>query len=263
MTAIATVAAALAVGLLVPPPVRWRTRTGTREVRRRSRHWWVLPVLVSVAAAALIAGPRGAGWVIVVAVVAGTVSWLLQHAAIRRQRDRGRREVARASAVLAGQLRVGQVPVRALAVAAEECRVLERAVATQRIGGDVGSTMRDVALGPGRHGLLALAEAWELSERTGAPVARTAQLVADELREDERTRAVTGAELATARATGRLLAALPVAGLVVAHLAGADPVRLFTRTGWGQYVAALGAVLACSGVVWMELIADRAQDRNP
>jgi tight adherence protein B len=265
MMGLATVLAAATVWLLVPAPARVARAGAVAASPTRSRRWrrgvWVLGGIGVLGVAVAAAGPHRAAWVGVVAVVAGTFARLTNSARHRRLVRRRRVEVARACQVLSGQLSIGQVPARALLAAAEECPLLERPAATQRMGGEVGAALREVARAPGTSGLLALAEAWEVSEHTGAPIAHTVGAVAADQRAEERLRAVTSAELAAPRATGRVLAALPLGGIGLAQLVGAHPIHLLFGTWYGSYLVLVSVCFASAGVVWIEAIADRAEPR--
>lgn len=63
-----------------------------------------------------------------------------------------------------------------------------------------------------------------------------------------------------ARLTGRLLCALPAAGIVMGFLAGGNPISFLTATTAGTVCLAAAVVLACTGLVWTELLARRAQE---
>jgi tight adherence protein B len=69
---------------------------------------------------------------------------------------------------------------------------------------------------------------------------------------------VVSGELASPRATGKVMAALPLCGIGMGYLLGGDPVAWLVadRLGWACLLG--GAVLACTGVVWVEQLGRRA-----
>ena len=144
-------------------------------------------------------------------------------------------ECARAARILASLLRAGQIPTAALREAAADCPVLEPAAAAAAIGADVPRTLEAAASRPGQDGMRSVAAAWRVSERSGAPVAECLARVAENLRRQRQLQAVVEAELAAARASGRIMAALP-----------------FLAAGLGF---AAGVTLTASGVLWIDRLA--------
>jgi tight adherence protein B len=260
--------AALAVWWAVPPPARSDRMTVHAERQSAGRsaagpsRWSTLGAVAGsgllVMSGLLLDGVRGAVLSLALAVVGGTVAGLTRQRRRRRSALKGRVEVARACAALAAQLRVGQVPSEALAVAATDCAVLREARDTQDLGGDVIRVWRNQARQPGYAGLLDLARAWEVSSRSGAPMSAVLEHVAEELAADQSLRAVVAGELSAPRATGKVMAVLPGCGVGLGYLLGGQPIGwlLAGPLGWGCLLG--GVVLACLGVLWIEALAHRA-----
>ncbi|MGJ6979798.1 type II secretion system F family protein [Aestuariimicrobium soli] len=262
MTAVCAGLAALAVWLLVPARPRGLRRIEAAKPRGSGR--FVVPVvwcLVAVACLLVLAAGGAADlalWCLVVTVAGGLVAWLVSRARRRRREVALQRQVAEACQVVAGQLAIGQVPARALEGAAEDCAVVRPVVTAQRVGASVPDALREESRTPGADGLAALASAWELSARLGAPTAALASAVADGLHEEERLHETVATELSATRATGKVLALLPVVGVMMAGLVGADPGHFLLATWPGRVCVVVGVVLTCAGVVWTETLADRA-----
>jgi tight adherence protein B len=176
----------------------------------------------------------------------------------RRSALRARAGVAQACTVLASYLRVGQVPSAALAIAAADCEVLREGHRAHAVGGDVVAVWRQQAQPAGHKGLLELARAWQVSVETGAPMSSTLDQVAASLSADQSLMGVVNSELAAARATSKVMAALPPCGIGIGYLLGGDPARwlLAGPAGWACLVS--GVLLACLGVLWIEALARRA-----
>jgi tight adherence protein B len=186
------------------------------------------------------------------AVVAGRM--VARHRADREAaRLRGR--VVELCDGLQAELASGQTPGGALERAAAEWPALEPVSRAGAAGGDVPSVLRDLAGTPGAGDLRVVAAAWQVAHRTGHGLGDAVARVADELREAEHTRRIVTGELASARATARLVAALPVVALLMGSGAGADPwaFLLGHPVGLGCLAGGLGCALA--GLAWIEALA--------
>jgi tight adherence protein B len=267
--------AMLAAWLAVPRPAArslssrlgLRTHASATEARieggtRRRRSWTVLPIVIILVSLIIAAGyvAKAPGAVLASAslLVVVTTTRLITQYQRRRSARRTRAAVARACIVLASYLRVGQVPSAALAIAAADCEVLRDGHHAHSLGADVVHVWRQQARRAGYGGLLDLARAWQVSMDTGAPMSSTLDQVAASLSADQELVRVVNSELATARATSKVMAALPVCGVGIGYLLGGDPARwlLADPAGWACLLS--GVLLACAGVLWIEALARRA-----
>ena len=243
-----------------PPASITDARSDSRTGQRRS--WRVLAILIILPGMIIAGGYFGkaAGTVLTSAalLIACTAARLVGQYRRRRSAHRARADVAQACAVLASYLRVGQVPSAALAIAAADCEVLRNGHQAHTLGGDVVRVWRQQARLPGHSGLLELARAWQVSVETGAPMSSTLDQVAASLSADQELTRVVNSELAAARATSKVMAALPPCGIGIGYLLGGDPARwlLAGPAGWACLLA--GTLLACAGVLWIEALARRA-----
>ena len=166
---------------------------------------------------------------------------------------------------LAAELAVGASVRSALEHAAEATvhpvlRPLLGAVADEvRLGGDPVDALRRVAGEPGLAALGWVAAAWEVAERHGAGPAPAVGRVAAALRADTRHRHEVAAAVAGARASARLLSALPVLGGLVGQLLGADPVHVLLTSPVGLACLVLGALLEVAGFAWTSRIVRAAE----
>lgn len=261
MSALAAMLTTWAVWLCWPEATIRRLRADRRRrlgVRVRAGVLLGAIVIGAPLAGVLLGGVRGAvfGWVLGVGgvVAAGTG---LRAVAVRR-RTAVSEQVARGCAELAGLLRAGYPPLRALEVVAAEAALFAGVAAHHRVGGDVVAALRTAAQQPGASGLGGLATAWQIAERTGAALTTALDdLAANLAAERDLARTVT-TELAAARLTGRLLGFLPLAGLGLGYAVGGDPVRYLTGSPAGLACLGIGVGLAGAGVAWSESLAERA-----
>ncbi len=267
--------AMLAAWLAVPAPKARRLRSrlapsaptsiadsrSERRTRRR-RSWAAVASLIILLALIIAAGTFGdaQGAVLACAALLVTVTAARLVVQYRRRRSalRAQAAVAQACTVLASYLRVGQVPSAALAIAAADCEVLRESHRAHTVGGDVVAVWRQQAQPAGHKGLLELARAWQVSVETGAPMSSTLDQVAASLSADQALMGVVNSELAAARATSKVMAALPPCGIGIGYLLGGDPARwlLAGPAGWACLLS--GVLLACLGVLWIEALARRA-----
>ena len=139
--------------------------------------------------------------------------------------------------------------------------VLAAAAATLEVGGEVAAVLSRRSLEPGLAGLAQLGVAWSVAERTGASLTATLDALAERLAAERKLRGVVAAELSAPRATGRLLAGLSVAGLLLGYGLGGDPLGFLTGSLPGRICLVLGSLLGCAGVLWTEHIASSADGR--
>ena len=232
----------------------------SRTPRRRSLTVAALLIIVLslITAAGSLGGPRAGILAAAAMLITATVVRLVAQYRRRRSARRARADVAHACTVLTSYLRVGQVPSAALAIAAADCDVLREGHQAHTLGGDVVHVWREQAKRAGHRGLLELARAWQISVETGAPMSSTLDQVATSLSADQELSRVVNSELAAARATSKVMAALPPCGIGIGYLLGGDPAHwlLSGPAGWSCLLA--GIVLACAGVMWIEALARRA-----
>jgi tight adherence protein B len=250
---LAVVAAAIAGALLVRPPPRLDARA-RRPVPRVLVA--VVPVLCCVLA------PRIGALVAVACGVALAGSALWRRRGRRRRAEAVAAQVLETCELLAGELAAGQPPGAALERAAATWPALAPVAAAFRVGGDVPSAFRGLAADlEGAHDLRVVAAAWQVAHRSGHGLAATVERVSDSLRAAAGTRRLVSGELASARATARLVACLPALALVMGSGAGGDPWGFLLGTPPGLACLALGLTFGFAGLWWIEAIAAEAEGR--
>lgn len=207
----------------------------------------------------MIDGPRGAVYAAVVEIVVGLGTRLATGGGRRFRAVRVEAQVADACRALAAEVRVGRIPADALASAAHDHPILAEADRVHRLGGDVARTWRSSADRPGHGGLLDLARGWGLCQATGAPLSAALDQIADNLVSDQTIRMMVAGELAAPRASGKIMAVLPLLGIGLGYLIGGDPIAFLWHEpiGWGCLLVGTG--LAATGILWIDGLAAQAE----
>ncbi|MCP3426979.1 hypothetical protein NBM05_13410 [Rothia sp. AR01] len=107
-----------------------------------------------------------------------------------------------------------------------------------------------------------LAGSWRVSGITGAPLAEVLTRVARGIEDALDAADAREAAVAGPRSTGRLLAALPLLGLILGTLMGTDPVGTLLGTGWGRVALLVGLALSGAGMLWSRSLICAAEGRG-
>lgn len=249
-----------ALALLLVPPAAGRRRFGDL-FGRRTRPWHPTTAILlrcGLGIGCVVAFAFGSGPLIAVILVLGTIvirmRWIHRD---RRHRDECGRLLAALETVI-GELRVGAHPSAAAQAASEEAEGIAAQVfavssARSRLGGSGADGLRC----PGSVIAVELdriADAWQVAERYGLALAELLTAARTDLSGRIRFRNRTDAALAGARATATVLAGLPVLGIVLGQLMGAEPLRVLFVSTTGTYLLPLGTALACAGLLWTDAI---------
>jgi tight adherence protein B len=248
---------ALALAVVVAPP-RHRM-AGVRTPVRRLPAALVVVALVTVVGLML---PFTA--TVAAGILFGTLVLRRRWSKSRRARAVEASALQSALDVLVGELRIGAHPVSAFEVAAGEVHgpvagSMRAVAARARLGADVAAGLRSFAessLLPGHWERLALF--WRLAQTHGLAIATLMRAAHRDIVERERFSARVDAGMAGARATAAVLAGLPVLGIGLGQLIGADPLRFLLSGGAGGWLLVAGVMLACCGLLWSDRITGRA-----
>lgn len=250
----------LAAALLCLPGRSGAARLAQRRPaapRPRWRPGAAVPIVAAGVAGGLVVGPGGA--------VAGVLVALV----VRRRR--ARRASVVAATLAAGQLadalrritdevRAGGHPATALAACAADgplaAALLAPAAAAAGLGDDVPTALRRA--GTARPEVTAdldrVAATWSLAEHHGIPLADLLGAASDAIRWRLRFAAGVQAQLAGPRATATVLTTLPLLGIGLGELMGADPIGTLRGGVIGQALLVLGIGLMAAGNAWTERI---------
>ncbi|MBJ8340146.1 secretion protein F [Antrihabitans sp. YC3-6] len=163
--------------------------------------------------------------------------------------------------IVIGELKIGAHPAAAAEAAAAECSgvvatVLAVAAARSRLGGSGadGIEAADTAITAelGRIG-----HAWRVAETHGLALAELLTAARTDILGRLRFRSRTESSLAGARATGTVLAGLPVLGILLGQLMGAAPLTVLLGGGTGGVLLVVGTAFACVGLLWTDAITSK------
>ena len=267
MVAIGVLVAATVVAAQPPPARRLSARAvpgePIRPPLRRSR-LTALPALAVGGLATLwvSAGPSATG-LIGAAVVVGTV--VSRRGAARRRERRLRGSVCELCRAIASELRSGAIPTVAFRAAVEAAPLELHA----RLGAAAAAAAGDAAeladalittagAAPSLDGLRRLAACWRVVVASGAMTAPAVDRVADALLDELELDRALAAALAGPRATWRLLAALPVAGLLLGSAIGVSPFGFLFGSVAGAGCLVGAVLLDAAGLAWTSRIGRRS-----
>ncbi|HSV37175.1 MAG TPA: type II secretion system protein [Nocardioidaceae bacterium] len=253
MTALATIASCAVVLLCFRAHVPLETRR-----RRRVRRPWPLLLVGALACVLALRGPS-----LVLALLAAgfgaALAWLRARGRARTLADATRLTVIEACEALASELRSGQPAPLALSRAASVWPGLDPVVAASRLDADVAQALRRASTTPGAQAVAGVAAAWAVSQSVGGGLAHALDRVVDRARGELATHRVVAAELASAQATARMVAILPVFVLVLSGGSGADPWGFMFETTPGLCCLGGGLALALAGLWWIDRIVVRVE----
>ncbi len=242
-----------------------RLRTLGGDSARRRLPWRPPSPAVSIGVPALLALLFLGAGVAIAVLVGGITSRGLWRA---RHQVRGQLSAveAMADAVhgLVAELRAGAHPVAAAESAARDAgapadAVLLAIAATARLGGDLTSVLDRFATNtPAVLPVLRpLVHAWSLAQRHGLPLADVLDAVRRDVAGRVRFAHKIKARMAGPRASGTVLAVLPLVGVLLGEAMGAHPAQVLLTAAPGQALLAVGTTLICLGLYWIHRLTSR------
>lgn len=243
--------------LVVPAPAQSRLGVAARSGMASPRTLRWLGVLVVVGGAVML---LPLSIVLALSIVTATISVHRRGSARVARRGTETTALRDALDILTGELRVGAHPVAAFEAAAGEVggKVggwLRTVAARGRLGGDVSAGIRTVgraSANPAHWDRLAVC--WRLAHSHGLAVATLMHTAHHDIVERERFAARVDAGLAGARTTATVLAGMPVLGIGLGQLIGADPLVFLLSGGTGGVLLVVGVGLSCLGLLWSDRI---------
>ena len=265
MTGLSAASLSLAAALLMLP---WSSRHRLVAAGLRAHRCRMLPSrapgMAACAAGAVAAAVLPVTLTLAAAMLAVTLLMRRRRRAARRRAEQESRALEAALDVLVGELRTGAHPVTAFRVAAAESSgtvagSLGAVAARAELGADVPAGLRSAAAATARPACWErLAVYWQLAQTHGLTMATLVRAAQRDMVERSRFDATVTAGMAGARATAAVLAALPLAGVVLGELLGAHPVQFLVSGGAGGWLLLVGISLVCCGLLWSDRITGRA-----
>ncbi|WP_395309630.1 type II secretion system F family protein [Mycobacterium sp. AMU20-3851] len=253
-----TAAAVLLAAALLVTPAPARTRLAGAQRAWKPSAWTVRAAAVPVVLGAALLLP--ATVLLAAALLAITLFARRRAAAVRRRRSAESAALRDGLDMVAGELRAGAHPVSAFGAAGAELGgdVGERLLmvaARGRLGADVATGLRAVAArSPLPDSWERLAVCWQLAATHGLAIATLMRAAQHDIVERDRFRARVDAGLAGARTTAAVLAGMPVLGIALGQLIGADPLGFLFSGGPGGVLLVIGIALSCLGLYWSDRI---------
>ncbi|MEE6261271.1 hypothetical protein V1633_22570 [Plantactinospora sonchi] len=227
-------------------PTRWRALDGWFAAVAPWR-LILVGVVLGGTTGALVAGP-------VAAVLLAAYTGLAVRAAVRRRSnrraERARRDQLDGLCALAADLRAGLAPFVLPPPTTAQSRLNSRSESARPATG-----LADPAWPATRLTELARS-AVRLAEQTGAPLADLVERIEADARAMDRGLAAAHAQAAGARATGWLLAVLPLGGIALGYGIGVDPLRILLHTPVGAACAVAAVVLQLAGLLWTDRLSN-------
>ena len=207
------------------------------------------------------------------ALVAAGVTWQWRRTRRVRIGEEETADLLLALSVMIAELSVGAPPAHACAAAARELQPddgssgavacgLAAMSGRAELGGDVLDRPPADDLDHGDDASWRrIAVAWQMADRHGLPMIELLESVRSDLLERRQFAARAHAGLAGPRATATVLAGLPVIGVLLGQLMGADPLGVLLGGDLGGILLIVGTALSMAGWVWAQRITDRAARR--
>ena len=261
MTGPAAAALMLSLALTVSPSSPRRRLAPAGPVGRRAPLVFVGCAAGCTAAAAAVLLAQTT--VLAAAVVAMTAALRYRRRGRSRRGADESRSLEAAIDVLVGELRAGAHPVRAFSVAADEtggavAASLRAVAARARLGADVAAGLRCAAEASAMPAhWYRLAVCWQLAAEHGLAMSTLMRAAQRDITERQRFSARVMSRMAGARATAAILAGLPVLGVLLGQLIGAQPLRFLLGGHAGGWLLVVGTMLACGGLLWSDRITDQ------
>lgn len=214
----------------------------------------LVAVVGSIAAGAAVLVGAALPAALSLALIAIVVVDEVGSAAARRRNNADERGVATAVEVLAAELAAGSREPAALRAAADAggraAQCLRAAAGLGEIGADPTRAFDGSFAG--------LAGAWQIRATCGTALAPSVASVGDDVSARIARRRALEAALVGARASGAMLAFLPVLGVILGAAMGASPLSFLFGGGRGSLVLLVGVGLEVCGWLWIRILIRRA-----
>jgi tight adherence protein B len=215
----------------------------------------------------------GAPVALAAGIAAATAARRMRLSRERRLHQRELDGLAAALDAVIAELRVGAHPADACDAAGREAAAADgpqapvaaafrSASARAKLGGAAAEGFRGVPCRVSSE-LERLAEAWSVADAHGLPLADLLGAAHADLTARSRFASRAEAGLAGARATAGVLALLPLLGIALGQMMGAQPLAVLLGGGAGGIFLVVGVALACAGLAWSDRLTQTAVQTQP
>lgn len=252
---------ALASGILLlggrPVVARVATRTQAHQTLPPALVMGAFPVLTG----AFIATGIDPATVIAVLIAATVLAWRLRRThllgSMRRQVDALGDFLGLCTSTLRAGAPMAQAMDHALSSVPPTPGITE-ALQTAARRARSGGSGQAVLIDTDSTDLQRLGTLWEASEKHGIPLVRLLEQMQRRIDSKKRHQAAAAAQLQGPQATAVILALLPLAGIAMGTVMGADPLGFLTRGGLGGVLLVTGVALVAAGFVMTQKILEGA-----
>ena len=193
-------------------------------------------------------------------IVAGTVAHSLTQARKKKASLHAEDSIARLLGSMTADLRAGSSFPAALKRCADDLATsstasmeLKAAIATAAVIAHRGGSVSTV-LSSSHPQLKTLGSLCTLSEKHGIPLSDVFEQAHNQIEARKRHRAATKASLQGPQATAIVLTLLPLAGILMGTIMGANPAGFLLGGGLGGLLLVIGVALACAGFSWSRIL---------
>lgn len=243
---------------LVIPEVAPTRRLGHTRTRGKKALVAAVPLLV---VCVLLKGPGSL--IISAVVIVATALWALQSARRQKQSTTLRSHTSTFLGYVIGDLRAGNGMPHALGMAAaalteDSPAVLADAVRIAAARAAGGSDGADVLIASGNDDLVRIGQLWKIAATHGIPLVSLCENAQRRIDAQLSHAAATHAALQGPKATAVVLSILPIAGIGMGGLLGADPLHFLLGGGIGGVLLIAGTTLTAVGFIWSQRIIAKA-----
>lgn len=161
-------------------------------------------------------------------------------------------------AAVVAELRAGASPGRAMILATDGGCIVPRARAAALLGEPIAPALVADAEARGSPALAGVAACWRVAADSGAGLADGLERVAALARTERRVAGDLRAETAAPKATARILGMLPLLGLLLGQLLGAQPLSWLLGSHVGWLCLLVGGGFLVAGRAWTARILHQA-----
>ena len=161
------------------------------------------------------------------------------------------------SAMLAGTV-LDDALVQTSALLSPTVLTSTRTALTERSG--VAEALQQDALDSGLPVLRNISLLYEVSHRTGAPLAQPLMRLIISMRNEQSRRRTLTQETASVKATASVLASLPLFGCLMSFSLGLNPLTWFCHSPLGALCCLVGITLEVAGWKWIQHLMHKAMD---